>query len=453
MSLRLQLFATIALVLVGTLLVGAWLTYLHALDKIETEMRAAIAVGSRIAHNAVDDVEEVVNPKRRLELLAADFDGDRHLRAFLVEPGGTIPAVSKIAPPNEPAPDWLLRLLASEPLTATVPLPSIFANHGAIRLETDARNEVSEVWQDVQLYLTILAIFCLSSFLVTTVILARGLEPLRRLATAFEAIGGSGDIPELPEGPRELQSVTAGFNRMVGRLKETEDKNRALRVQLETVQEEERSELARNLHDEVSPLLFCIGVDARSIERTTQVSGLDGAAEQARSIQQAVRSLKANVKVLLGELRPKGQQSLGLHGAVGELVAFWCARNPTLKIDLEIPEKSFGGRIDAALQAIICESVSNAMKHAHPKTVKIGVRETKRGVQLEIIDDGGGLVKVRSIDGGYGILGMKERAHNLGGTLTVAESQDRRGVVVRAELPLKQGARQASSAMQEALAS
>ena len=147
MSLRLQLFGTITLVLLGTLIVGALLTYRHALDKIETEMRAAIAVGSRIAHNAVDDVEEVVNPKRRLELLAADFDGDRHLRAFLVEPGGTIPAVSKLAPPDEPAPDWLLRLLASEPLTATVPLPSIFANHGAIRLETDARNEVSEVWQ------------------------------------------------------------------------------------------------------------------------------------------------------------------------------------------------------------------------------------------------------------------------------------------------------------------
>ena len=78
MSLRLQLFGTITLVLIGTLVIGALLTYRHALHKIDTEMQAAIAVGSRIAHNAVDDVEEVVNPRRRLELLAADFDGDRH---------------------------------------------------------------------------------------------------------------------------------------------------------------------------------------------------------------------------------------------------------------------------------------------------------------------------------------------------------------------------------------
>ena len=108
MSLRLQLFGTIALVLLATLVIGALLTYRHAIDKIDTEMRAAIAVGSRIAHNAVDDVEEVVNPRRRLELLAADFDGDRHLRAFLVEPGGTIPALllarTPMCPPaNAPA--------------------------------------------------------------------------------------------------------------------------------------------------------------------------------------------------------------------------------------------------------------------------------------------------------------------------------------------------------------
>jgi two-component system sensor histidine kinase UhpB len=453
LSLRLQLFGTIALVLLGTLIIGALLTYWHALDKIETEMRAAIAVGSRIAHNAVDDVEEVVNPKRRLELLAADFDGDRHLRAFLVEPGGTIPAVSKLAPPDEPAPEWLLRLLASEPLTATVPLPSVFANHGAIRLETDARNEVSEVWQDVQLYLTILGIFCLSSFLVTMTVLARGLVPLRRLTAAFEAIGGSGDIPALPEGPQELRAVTTGFNRMVGRLKETEEKNRALRVQLDTVQEEERSELARNLHDEVSPLLFCIGVDARSIERSADDQGFKEAAEQARSIQQAVRSLKANVKVLLGELRPKGQPSLGLHGAVGELVAFWSARNPGLKIDLSIPETSFGSRIDAALQALICESVNNSMKHAEPKTIRIRVWEAQRAVQIEVVDDGGGFRKVRSIDGGYGILGMKERAQNLGGVLTVRETRGRSGVVVRASLPLQASLPPVKQDIAEAIAS
>jgi signal transduction histidine kinase len=76
------------------------------------------------------------------------------------------------------------------------------------------------------------------------------------------------------------------------------------------------------------------------------------------------------------------------------------------------------------------------MKHAEPKTIRIRVWEAQRAVQMEVVDDGGGFRKVRSIDGGYGILGMKERAQNLGGGLTVSETRGRRGVVVRALLPL-----------------
>lgn len=427
----------LTLVLIGTLLIGAMLTYHHALAKIETEMRAAIAVGSRIAHNAVDDVEEVVNPRRRLELLAADFDGDRHLRAFLVEPGGAIPAVSKLAPPDEPAPAWLAGLLAREPLSVTVPLPSIFANFGAIRLETDSRNEISEVWHDVQLYMTIFAIFCLASLAVTLLVLSRGLAPLDRLTEAFDQIG-RGQLPRpsgLTGGPHELAALTTGFNTMVERLAETEEKNRALRVQLDTVQEEERGELARNLHDEVSPLLFCIGVDARSLEQIGLARNLPEAAETARSIQTAVRSVKGNVKAILNNLRPTGQHALGLHGALEELAAFWKTRNPDLAFSIALPEKSFGGRIDSAVQAIIGESVSNAVKHANPGSISIVVEQVGGEICVEVRDDGDGLRRVRSRDGGHGIPGMMERAQNLGGRLEVSPGRDGRGVLVRAVLP------------------
>lgn len=453
MSLRLQIFGTIALVLFGTLVLGAFLTYRHALDKIDTEMRAAIAVGSRIAHNAVDDVEEVVNPRRRLELLAADFDGDRHLRAFLVEPGGAIPSVSKLAPPEDPAPEWFRRLLASEPLTVVVPLPSIFSNYGAIRLETDARNEISEVWEDVKIYLSILGIFCLASLIVTLTILARGLLPLRRLAAAFEAVGRNETVPQIADAPQELMALTDAFNRMVSRLSETEEKNRTLRVQLDTLQEEERSELARNLHDEVSPLLFCIGVDGRSLERIGEDHQLPDVVDQARSIQKAVKSLKANVKGILSNLRPKGQHALGLHSAVEELVAFWVERCPDLDVCVSVADTTFVPRIDAALQAIIGESVSNAMKHAKPSKLEIKVWVSGSNVRLEVRDDGGGFQKVRSIDGGFGILGMKERANNLGGTLNVAETQGGRGVTVRARLPLSPAAHPERQEPVEALAS
>ncbi|MBU1212619.1 MAG: histidine kinase, partial [Alphaproteobacteria bacterium] len=80
MSLKSTLVASIVAVALITLLFGAAISYWHALSKVEAEMQAAIAVGARVAANAVDDAEESADPSRRLHLLVGDFNGDRHVR-------------------------------------------------------------------------------------------------------------------------------------------------------------------------------------------------------------------------------------------------------------------------------------------------------------------------------------------------------------------------------------
>ena len=97
MSLRNRLLVSILATLLLSLIAGGTFTYWHAVAKIETEMQAAMAVGSRIARNAVDDWEESTDPARRLALLVADFEGDRHLRATLVGPDGKVVLASKVA--------------------------------------------------------------------------------------------------------------------------------------------------------------------------------------------------------------------------------------------------------------------------------------------------------------------------------------------------------------------
>lgn len=438
MSLRQQLLGTIALVLFGTLLLGAFLTYRHALNKIETEMQAAIAVGSRIARNAVDDAEEVVNPRLRLRLLVADFDGDRHLRVQLIDPDGKVAAVSGLEPAKERVPAWMYQLLGRAPDVVTVELPPIFNGHGKIVLQTDPRNEIAEVWDDVKLFLTILLIFCVTGLMVMLLVIGRALQPLNILTAAFDRIGRGDYGPRMQEvGPREFVSLASGFNKMVGHLSDMESRNRGLLVQLEAVQEEERAELARNLHDEVSPLLFCVGVDAMAIQRLSSDKANGKIAEHAKSIQDAVGTMKGNVKSILGELRPSNVHALGLHGAIDDLIEFWKGRNPHLSFTVEIPDTSWGAKIDGAVQAIVGESVNNALKHSSPRRVKIGVNEVVGMLVVEVSDDGGGLKAAGPQECGFGILGMKERAQNLGGVLTVSNTSDARGVVVRAELPVR----------------
>jgi two-component system sensor histidine kinase UhpB len=444
MSLRTTLLRTIVIVLLATLALGSVLIYWHSVRKVQTEMRAAIAVGSRIATNAVDDVDEISDPRRRLELLVRDFDGDRHLQASLVDAEGRLAAASKLQPPENQVPGWLFRLLAGEAQSVVVALPAMFDRYGSVVLRADPRNEVAEVWNDAQLYMAILAVFCALTALALYVSLGRALRPLQDLKEGFGRIGRGDYEARVPVvQPREFARLNAGFNQMAARLSEMETRTSRLREQLETVQDEERVELARNLHDEVSPLLFSIEVDALTIRQLAAQPGEKGdeIAARAGAIQQAATQLKRNVRAILGQLRPAGSHGMPLKSEVENLVAFWRSRHPDRHFEIELPEASWGSKLDSTLHAIIREALGNALQHSHARRIGVRLREIEGGKALEAVveDDGGGL---RSPQGrGYGLIGMRERAAMLGGSLEVRERENPAGVVVRAIFPLEARAR------------
>jgi two-component system sensor histidine kinase UhpB len=402
-------------------------------------MDAAIAVGGRIAHNAVDDAEEAVDPPRRLELLVADFHGDRHLQASLLV-GGKVIQASHLAVPHNPAPDWFFRLFAVPPKILRVDLPPVFEGHGTVMLETDAHNEVAEIWGDVGLTLTLLTIFCtlvLASFYWT---LGTVIRPLESLTHAFARVGNGDYHQRVSEkGPHELLRLCQGFNQMVQRLARAESHNHRLQKQLLTVQDEERADLARDLHDEIGPLLFAVDVDAVAIERTIDKDKYASITERVAIIREAVGQMQKHVRGILGRLRPAVLLDVGLAHAIDNLVAFWRAHNRNLNFQVDVPEEGFGEVLDATVYRIVQESVSNAVRHGKPGTIAIEVKPADAGeIVVRVKDDGGGM-KPNGGHGCYGILGMRERVESLGGALDVSERGDCRGVIVSARLPMDFG--------------
>lgn len=442
MSLRFRLIATISLVLLATLIIGSVLAYWHAVEKVQTEMNAAIAVGGRIAINAIDDQEEVTNPRRRLELLVGDFDGDRHLKATLLNLKGEVTTVSQIALPEEPAPDWLYAIIAAKPKTVEVTLPEIFRQHGRVMLEADPRNEVTEAWDDIKLYGRIFAIYCVTVLIILYVIIGRSLRPLQSLTNGFSRIG-EGDYRQRVSvsGPREIGELSAHFNKMARRLMEMEAGNRRLAEQLDQVQEEERIELSRNLHDEVSPLLFSVDVDAMTIRQLAadQTGLLAKIRDRAEAIQDATSRMKKNVKTILGQLRPSGVTELRLQDLIENQVVSAKNRHPEVTFSLDVPDYSWGAKLDSAIHSIVREGISNALKHAKPKHIDVSIKENDGLVRVEIKDNGAGLANGEAV-GGYGVIGMKERAQKLGGSVTVLNRAGKAGVVVTAILPVNTSA-------------
>lgn len=438
-SLRSRLLFSIFLTLALSLTAGAAFTYWHAVRKIETEMQAAIAVGGRIAHNAVDDAEEAVDPPRRLELLVADFHGDRHLQASLLV-GGKVVQSSDLAVPENPAPDWFFDLFAVPPKVLHVDLPPVFDGHGTVTLRTDAHNEVAEVWGDVGLTLAVLTIFCTLVLAFFYWTLGTVIRPLENLTLAFARVGnGDYDLRVDEKGPIELRRLCQGFNQMVWRLAGAETKNQRLQKQLLNVQDEERADLARDLHDEIGPLLFAVDVDTVAIERLIGEKRYGGIGERLRIIREAVAQMQKHVRGILGRLRPAVLLDVSLAHAIDNLVTFWRAHNRNLTFDVSVPEDGFGDPIDSTVYRIVQESVSNAVRHATPSLIAIEVKSFgDEEVVVTVKDDGGGM-GTASKPGSYGILGMCERVESLGGSFNIGDRSDHRGVVVTARLPRRVG--------------
>jgi two-component system, NarL family, sensor histidine kinase UhpB len=434
-SLRTQLMVWIAIVLLVCLAIDGVFVYWHAVSKVDTEIRAALAVGARTVRDAVAGRQGERLPREPLESLVTDFNGDRHLRVSLVDNTGATVVASSPLVPREPAPRWFFRLIASPSMFVRADLPDPSSAYRSILLETDPHNEIGEAWSDIVLSLAVLATFCGLVLLSVYWTIGRALRPLRDLSAAFSRIGAGDYAAHITErGPLELARICHGFNRMARRLNEMEGKNRHLAEQLAVVQDEERSDLARDLHDEIGPLLFAVSVDLASIRQQTELPLNPTIVSRLDAIRDAVSQMQRHVKSILGRLRPPTLLDLGPAQAIDNLIVFWRARYPAVVFDVHVPPNSFGPAIDEQIYRIIQESLNNALRHGRAQHIAIAVRLSTDGViSVDVSDDGVGF---QSPDGaGFGLLGMQERVQSLGGTLSARNRHDRSGVIVSARLP------------------
>ena len=438
MSLKFRLILWVALMLLVSLTLGAGLAWWHATRSVETELEAALTVGAQTVRTVIPHVGVDEDAGVALRQLVGTFNGNRHLRASLIAKDGAAVAGSALLPPPEAVPPWFGRaVMANSPPSARIPLPDAMGG-GAILLETDPRNELTEVWTDLGDDIEILLLFIVITFPTIYWTLSRALTPLERLARGFRDVGSVETPGHLAlDGPPELRRLAGGFNAMVDRLAVFEVKNRRLAEQLSTIQEDERAELARDLHDEIGPYLFAMGVDAAAVLKLAEARGEADLAAQVRSIRDGVTHIQHEVKAILGRLRSGSLTEFGLPQAIQNLTAFWRSRRPEVAITVKTvgADTGFGEAFDGVVYRIVQESLSNAMRHGKPRRIEIAIDAgTDQDVTVEVTDDGGGL---RAANGqrGLGLRGMVERVTAMGGALDVRALSEPAGVHVIARLP------------------
>lgn len=430
MSLRSRVLAAIALVLCVNAALGAGLAALRAHAALRSELSIALRGAERSLRAAAPGA---ANPA---ELVRA-YDGDRHLRAVLLDAKGRGRLASSPFRSGHLAPRWFAALV-----TPTLEAPTIPSSGGmAIRLEPAPGADVADSWLNFADLLAVLAFACVLGCGLVWLLIGQALKPLRDLGASFGRIGAGDYHARVEErGVSEVAGIGRAFNLMVAQLAAMRTRNRMLEEQLLKVQDEERADLARDLHDDIGPYLFAVNVDAQVIGQIAEAGRTDAIPAQVKAIQASVGHMQARVRDILGRLRPTRVVELGLEPAIQDLLDFWRARQPEIAFSLsvQLDERRLKEDVREAAYRVVQEGLSNAVRHGRPSEIQVSLNDEGQGELVVQVRDNGAGAPEPAPASGFGITGMRERVGLAGGALEIDRGQ---GWSLMARLPTTRGRR------------
>jgi two-component system sensor histidine kinase UhpB len=420
MSLRIRLtLISTALILIGMLL-GIGFQAVQARQRVTAELDAAADLTLQLLDAMLPARTVVLSTSEQQVLLQRlqDIEAVRHLDIRLIANGAEVRLPQPRARSALQAPDWFVRLLNVPMVERVRPLTPSGAQ--AVLIRSDATAEIGEVWQESRNFLLVLLLMLLSfnAFLYFTI--GRWLAPVQQIVAGLEqAEQGDFDNQVNASTLPELQTIADKLNQLTAVLRSSKAENERLtRLSLQ-IQEEERRNLARELHDEMGQSISAVKAIAWSLLQRlrSQDQSLAHGAEKIGSI---ATEMSGQVRAMLSKLRPAILDELGLVPALQWMVQEWNdthkACHCQLVADPQFPALNEQQRIH--LYRIVQEALTNVARHAQASRVQL---ELQAGdfAQVSISDNGKGFDPQQQ-SRGRGLAGMRERCQVLGGQLLLA---------------------------------
>ncbi len=245
------------------------------------------------------------------------------------------------------------------------------------------------------------------------------------------------------ERTAELARANATLKAEIAERLRAEEARGELLRRLVTAQEEERRRISRELHDQMGQQLTALMMGLKTLDADSY--GRQSALATLRQLQELTDQLSRETHTLAWGLRPPALDDLGLHTALYNYVEEWAERT---RVPVDFHSAGFeGGRLplhhETALYRIAQEALTNVLKHSRADRVSFILVRRDDHVLVVVEDNGEGFdvealmepsVKERKL----GLLGMRERATLLGGTLNI-ESAPGAGTSVFVRIPLRAG--------------
>jgi two-component system, NarL family, sensor histidine kinase UhpB len=441
LSLRGRINLLLALVLALGFAVNVARLVLEAAPRVQAEDQSVTRLARELVQTMVAGLGEMPDPEARLDRIIEDLRRLRHVSITRQD--------DQISPPvddgdNHVVPSWFVALVHPEKTSVSVPI-SLRGQSSALLITSLPNDEIAEIWDGIVTQLEVGSAVAIVLFLVTMLVIGRALTPLEALAQAMTRLeAGQYDARVAPGGAPELAALCGRLNHLAATLGDAVESKRQLAERAVSLQDLERKEIARELHDEFGPYLFALRAHAGALMRLADVS--EPASEALRkhggAILDQVNALQQFTRRILEKLRPVGLAELGLREALGALSRLWNESHPDVVIETSISGSlgATGETADLTIYRVVQEALTNVFRHARATEINVSIEPAERPegtagqrdfARVKVCDNGCGLKPDQKF--GLGLTGMRERLLALGGTLTVASGE--RGVTIEAMVP------------------
>lgn len=289
---------------------------------------------------------------------------------------------------------------------------------------------------EMRIEIGLLSAFILAAGLAAAALVSNLLtRPLREVAAGARLLAAGELGHRVPAGRGdEIGQLAAAFNDMAARIAERDASLRQLSKRLLSVQEQERVRIAREVHDELGQALTAMKIDLQQLgtrhrELQEPLAGL------AHTIDETVDI----VRRIAADLRPAILDDLGITAALEQQLRR-LRESTGIRTTLTVAEEpEIDTLTGATFYRITQEALANVVRHAAATAVDISLVLERGAAVLTIKDDGRGMPREKADDPkSLGLLGIRERAELLGGSMTI-DSRPGEGTAVVVTLPLTKG--------------
>jgi two-component system, NarL family, sensor histidine kinase UhpB len=450
-SVQWQLLAAFVLINLGAGMALGVVALYNAHRATVVEVAATMQLAERLVRGTVDELTREASsaqlaqpsPLHALEKHFRSVWSVRHVRIVVTDArGGRVSEPRADADRNvtgySEAPRWFRSFFQFGDLRHEVPVRlSGQEPVGTVIVTGQPDDEIAEVWQDLSDLAMVALIVSIIVILLFHLVLRRVLKPLTALGMGLQELEQGRFDFRLTRRPgvKEVAAIVDRFNALAGALDTARADNSRLSQRLVRAHDDERKQIATELHDELGPCVFGLRASLMSLRRRVEKLPSEAAAlllNHVESIVGICERIQTTNRRVLRRFRPVMIGQAAIADVISHLIADFQSHDPehTFRLDMGRLRESYTEPIDLTIYRCVQEAMTNAARHAEARTISVELEEvtasasefdgmpTSAVLRLAVADDGRGILPGTPL--GLGLTSMQERVHALGGVFAIS---------------------------------